>query len=112
MIESGKISPKEMIALWDISEGSAHDVHVFRRSDQPAWSQRLPCSHGACNAGWMDGTDDLETPMGLFLMMALQSFRSREDKITALREFASVDGQGWADALLRHLGEDTGSDDP
>lgn len=110
-MQQSLIPAKSALILWgdDAADGRAGDgrineLRVFAHGHEPAWTRRLPCSRGACCAGWMAGSWR-DTPRGLFLeLVTLSGFESNATKIAAIREFAKIEGQhDWTSDLLREL---------
>lgn len=102
-----KIPETRAIILWrdDAKMGGAvSDIHVCDISEQPSRVAELENSAGACSGAWLKG-EWHETPMGIFLSLAVNGFQSRADRAQALREFAKIEGQKWAIDLLSALGE-------
>jgi hypothetical protein len=101
---TAKIPEKRAIILWNGGASGLTELHVCDIGDQSQYTDRLHNSRGACDAGWMGGGRWDANPMGIFVMiMAMESPVSRDLQAVVLHEFAKIEGQDWAVAMLREV---------
>jgi hypothetical protein len=108
-----QFKPHEMVLVWDTDDQNRVTRARMRDlgPDTPE-TKVYSRSWGPCCRGWL-GDDPLENPQGLFLRLAtLNGFATNAARVELAREFARVEGQGWAVALLEVACDRFGNETP
>lgn len=100
------IAAERALILWETDmSGAVGEILVCDVRARPHWSNHVfEDSAGASGGDWLRGAW-YETPLGVYASLATAGFRSRADKVNALREFSKIEGQDWPEHLLSSLGE-------